>query len=68
MVEILLPTKVRYLLDVPSSHANTIVLSHHAVTELRGRFNALRMAVISLASKFAPQSSSLGMVMDFKGS
>ena len=67
MVEMRFPTKVQYLLGLPSSQTNTIVLSHQAWTSSRGMSRASRMEVKSLASKAAPQSSNLGMESCFKG-
>ena len=62
IVAILFPTNVRYVLGFSSSHASTIVLSHHANTVLMGISRAVLTLVSSLESSVAPQSSSLGMV------
>ena len=62
IVTILLSTTVRYLLEFPSSHASTIVLSHHANTLLMGISSAVLTLMSSLESSVTLQSSSLGMV------
>ena len=49
-----------------SSQSSSMLLSHHAVTELRGRSNAVRILVISLASRLVPQSSNLGIVISLR--
>ena len=62
IVAILFSTNVRNLLGFPSSHASTIVLSHHANTLLMGISRAVLTLMSSLESSVAPQSSSLGML------
>ena len=61
------PTKVLYLLGAPSSQASTMELLLHAWTWLTGISRAVLIEVRSLASKAAPQSSSLGIEMVLTG-